>query len=73
MPHIPHSGPHIPGSWITAHGPDPRAILYSVGGAGDDGPPAAEIEVPPIADALSLGTRTRLEALVETNKENRHP
>jgi hypothetical protein len=32
-----------------------------------------EIEVPPLADALSPALRTRLEALVETIKENRHP
>jgi hypothetical protein len=37
------------------------------------GLPVVEIEVPPLADALSPALRTRLEALVETIKENRHP
>jgi hypothetical protein len=33
--------------------------------------PVIEIEVPPITDALEPTLRTRLEALVETVKENR--
>lgn len=43
MPRILHSSPHIPGKWIAAHGFDPRALLPSVGGTGDDGLPAEGI------------------------------
>jgi hypothetical protein len=35
------------------------------------GIPVAEIEVPPIADSIEPGLRTRLEALMETVAENR--